>query len=60
MTRSASGLTTLDARGLADELLPVGARKKLRVGEFDPLSGVILHEQMEVMPEAAEYPQVTR
>jgi NTE family protein len=28
--------------------------KKLWVGEFDPLSGVILHEQMEVMPEAAE------
>lgn len=24
------------------------------VGEFDPLSGVILHEQMEVMPQAAE------
>jgi NTE family protein len=24
------------------------------VGEFDPLSGVILHEQMESMPEAAE------
>ena len=28
--------------------------KKPWVGEFDPLSGVILHEQMEVMPEAAE------
>ena len=26
------------------------------VGEFDPLSGVILHEQVEVMPVAAEYP----
>jgi NTE family protein len=24
------------------------------VGEFDPLSGVILHEQMEAMPAAAE------
>jgi len=24
------------------------------VGEFDPLSGVILHEQMELMPEAAQ------
>jgi NTE family protein len=24
------------------------------VGEFDPLSGVVLHEQMDVMPEAAE------
>ena len=24
------------------------------VGEFDPLSGVILHEQMELMPQAAE------
>jgi len=24
------------------------------VGEFDPLSGVILHEQMEIMPVAAE------
>jgi NTE family protein len=24
------------------------------IGEFDPLSGVVLHEQMEVMPEAAE------
>jgi NTE family protein len=24
------------------------------VGEFDPLSGVILHEQMKLMPEAAE------
>ena len=24
------------------------------VGEFDPLSGVILHEQMEIMPKAAE------
>ncbi len=24
------------------------------VGEFDPLSGVILHEQVELMPEAAE------
>jgi NTE family protein len=24
------------------------------VGEFDPLSGVILHEQIEVMPAAAE------
>jgi NTE family protein len=24
------------------------------VGEFDPLAGVILHEQMEVMPVAAE------
>src|SRR5438309_8252407 len=23
-------------------------------GEFDPLSGVVLHEQMEIMPEAAE------
>ena len=28
--------------------------RKPWVGEFDPLSGVILHEQMEVMPEAAE------
>jgi NTE family protein len=24
------------------------------IGEFDPLSGVVLHEQMEVLPEAAE------
>jgi NTE family protein len=24
------------------------------VGEFDPLSGVILHEQSEIMPRAAE------
>jgi len=24
------------------------------VGEFDPLSGVVLHEQMELMPLAAE------
>jgi NTE family protein len=24
------------------------------VGEFDPLSGVILHEQVEIMSEAAE------
>ena len=24
------------------------------VGEFDPLSGVVLHEQMEIMQEAAE------
>ena len=24
------------------------------IGEFDPLSGVILHEQMELLPEAAE------
>ena len=23
-------------------------------GEFDPLAGVILHEQMEIMPVAAE------
>jgi NTE family protein len=23
-------------------------------GEVDPLSGVVLHEQMELMPEAAE------
>jgi NTE family protein len=29
-------------------------QRKPWVGEFDPLSGVILHEQMEVMPEAAE------
>jgi len=29
-------------------------RAKPWIGEFDPLSGVILHEQMEVMPEAAE------
>ena len=28
--------------------------KKPWLGEFDPLSGVILHEQMEGMPEAAE------
>ena len=28
--------------------------RKPWVGEFDPLSGVILHEQMEMMPEAAE------
>ena len=28
--------------------------RKPWVGEFDPLSGVVLHEQVEVMPEAAE------
>src|SRR3954470_25031757 len=28
--------------------------KKPWVGEFDPLSGVVLHEQIEIMPEAAE------
>src|SRR5713226_7993033 len=28
--------------------------RKPWVGEFDPLSGVVLHEQMDVMPEAAE------
>jgi NTE family protein len=28
--------------------------RKPWVGEFDPLSGVILHEQVEIMPEAAE------
>jgi NTE family protein len=28
--------------------------RKPWIGEFDPLSGVVLHEQMEVMPEAAE------
>ena len=27
---------------------------RYRAWRFDPLSGVILHEQMEVMPEAAE------
>jgi hypothetical protein len=39
-------------RGLSPH--QVSARKKPWVGEFDPLSGVILHEQMEIMPEAAE------
>jgi NTE family protein len=29
-------------------------RRSPWVGEFDPLSGVILHEQVELMPEAAE------
>jgi NTE family protein len=28
--------------------------RKPWVGEFDPLSGVVLHEQLELMPEAAE------
>jgi NTE family protein len=28
--------------------------RKPWVGEFDPLSGVVLHEQLEAMPEAAE------
>ena len=28
--------------------------RKPWIGEFDPLSGVVLHEQMESMPEAAE------
>jgi hypothetical protein len=31
-----------------------GAGPLALVGEFDPLSGVILPEQMELMPEAAE------
>ena len=30
------------------------SERKPWVGEFDPLSGVVLHEQMEIMPEAAE------
>ena len=28
--------------------------RKPWVGEFDPLSGVILHEQLEMMPQAAQ------
>ena len=28
--------------------------RKPWIGEFDPLSGVVLHEQLEIMPEAAE------
>ena len=40
---------------LADaEILAVVLERKPWVGEFDPLSGVILHEHEDVMPEAAE------
>jgi NTE family protein len=28
--------------------------RKPWIGEFDPLSGVVLHDQMEIMPKAAE------
>jgi NTE family protein len=28
--------------------------RKPWVGEFDPLAGVVLHEQMDALPEAAE------
>ena len=28
--------------------------RKPWIGEFDPLSGVVLHEQIELMPQAAE------